>query len=265
MYDIHSHVLPGLDDGAKTLEDAVELCRMAAADGVRAIVATPHIREGVWPNRRERILPALEELRQELTRRSVAIEVLLGAEIYFSSEVYAAIGEGAFPTYGDGRRYFLLELPNYFILRQAQRLVFDFRTAGLTPVLAHPERNPQLMGNLLGLEELVRMGALVQVTAMSVTGRFGRAARRAAETLLERGLVHVVASDGHHPSLRPTLLRAAYDRIAARHGEQRARRLLVDNPRAIVEGGEVEGGLLEPAPPGALRRLLARVLGAPAG
>src|SRR5262249_1323592 len=157
-----SHVLPGIDDGAKTLEDSVELCRISAAEGVQAIVATPHIREGRWPNRRSTIATRVDELNAELGKREVPIEVVLGAEVYFPCGIPEAVSEGEFPTYADGRRYLLLELSNHFIPRQVQNVVFELCRAGVTPVIAHPERNPTLMGQLEILEDLVRMGGLTQ-------------------------------------------------------------------------------------------------------
>jgi protein-tyrosine phosphatase len=263
MYDIHSHVLPEIDDGARSLADSIELCRRAAAEGTRAIVATPHIREGVWPNRRDRIAERVEDLREELKKAQVDIDLVLGAEVFLCSDIVDGLGEGAFPTYAEARRYFLFELPSHFILRQVQQLVFEFRTRGLTPVIAHPERNPMLMSSLEALEELTRMGALLQLTAASITGRFGRAARRSAATLIERGLAHAVASDGHHPQYRPTGMRQAYALVAERYGATTAELLLVENPRRIIAGEEAEGGVLSlagPRPRG-LRSLLSRLLG----
>lgn len=259
MIDLHSHILPGIDDGARTLEDSVELCRAAARDGVTTIVATPHIREGRWDNRRSGIASRVDELRAELARRGVPLEVVLGAEVYFACGVLEALQEGAFPTYADGRRYFLFELPNHFIARQVQDLIFECRTAGITPVVAHPERNPQLMASPELLEEVARMGVLFQVTAMSVTGRFGREARKGADQLLARGLVHVVASDAHNASSRPAVLSEAYARVASTWGEERARELFVANPARVLAGEEVDTTLPPPPRAGGLRALFARV------
>jgi protein-tyrosine phosphatase len=244
MYDIHSHVLPGIDDGAKTMAESLELVRLAHADGVRTIVATPHIREGRWQNNRGGISTRLEELRAEVAKAGIPVEVVLGAEVYFAYGIAQAIREGAFPTYADGRRYMLLELSSYAMPRQVQELVFELRTAGVTPVIAHPERNLQLMENLDQLEHLLRMGAVAQVTAMSVTGRFGREAKKAANLLFDRDMVHAVASDGHHPKSRPTLLAEAFKQVSARWGEARAREVFIENPRRIVAGED-----LEPRPP----------------
>jgi len=260
MYDIHSHILFGIDDGAKTVDDTVELCQIAEAEGVRAIVATPHIREGVWANDHARISARLDDVREELKKREVAVDVILGCEIYFNSDMIDGIRSGAFPTYADRNRYLLFELPHFFIMRQVQDVVFEFRTAGLTPVLAHPERNAQVMTHLDELRELVRMGTVLQVTAMSVTGKFGRRARKAAEILLDEGLAHVVASDAHHARYRPTRLKEAYMRVASRWGEPRAQALFVDNPKRVIEGLEVDTSVpLEP-PARGLTGLIRRVL-----
>lgn len=260
MFDIHSHVLFEIDDGAKSVDEAVELCRMAHQEGTKAIVATPHIRESVWPNNRARIEQRLSDLRSELERREVPIEVVLGCEVYFDSAMVDAVRGGAYPTYADRQRYVLFELPTHFVMRQVQEVVFEFRTAGVTPVLAHPERNSQVMRDLDAVRNLVRMGTVLQITAMSVTGHFGRQARRGAELLLDEELAQVVASDAHSPRFRSTRLRAAYDRVARRWGRARAEALFVENPRRVVAGEEIEAPPREPRRPGLLQRL-GRMLG----
>ena len=255
MFDIHSHVLFEIDDGAKSLDEAVELCRMAHEDGTQAIVATPHIRESVWPNNRARIEQRLADLRGELARRAVPVEVVLGCEVYFDAAMVEAVRSGAYPTYADRQRHVLFELPTHFVMRQVQEVVFELRTSGITPVLAHPERNAQVMKDMDAVRDLVRMGTVLQLTAMSVTGHFGRQAKRAADLLLDEELAQVVASDAHSPRFRSTRLRAAYDRVARRWGQERAETLFVSNPRRVVAGEEIDVPPREPRRPGFFQRL----------
>lgn len=247
MHDIHSHVLFDIDDGAKQLDMSIELLRSAAEDGTRRIVATPHIRDELWPNRRPGIVARLEEVRAEVRRQRLDIEVVLGAELYFSSELFAGVRSGEFPTYADRRRYVLFELSRNFVARQVQDTVFRLQGAGIVPVLAHPERNQRLMAQPELVAELVGQGTVMQLTAMSITGRFGRSAKKAADELLRRGLAHVVASDAHRPDKRPALLGEARASIARDYGEARAQTLFVDNPRRIIDGEEVD--VAAPAPP----------------
>jgi protein-tyrosine phosphatase len=262
VYDLHSHILAGLDDGVGTVQESVEFARIACEDGIRVMVATPHIREGRYPNTVPEIESALQSLRQVLAEQGVELRLEAGAEIFLSADLAERVIAGELPTYAGGR-YLLLELPEFFMPRQLEDTVFRMRAAGYTAVIAHPERNAHLMGHPEWADELVRIGALMQVTAMSVTGRFGREAGRSARRLLDKGLVHVVASDAHNTGSRPPRLSEARDFIADRYGPDRAQALFVDNPERILAGLEVSTELaqdVQRTQPG-LRGLLARLFG----
>jgi len=235
MIDLHCHILPEVDDGARTFEEAVEMCRLAAADGCTAMVATPHQRRGEWWNTdRERLATAAARLQSALAGE---IQVLLGGEIRVDSELLHDLD--LLPPHGGilplaGSRYLLLELSPAGSLREAEEVVHELSVAGWRPVLAHPEFIPWLASDLGTVAHLVGLGAATQVTAMSVTGDFGRRPQHDAWALIEAGLVHFVASDSHRVDWRPPGLRRAFDTIAARWGEPQANRLLVDNPGAVV-------------------------------
>lgn len=242
MIDLHCHVLPGIDDGAKTLEEAVEMCRIAAADGCRAMVATPHQRRGAWWNTDRAALAQLRGSLQEAV--GPALQVLPGAEIHVDSQLLAEIerlgcvpvdgaGTGVLPLAGS--RYLLLEFDGDDLPEEAEDLVHELVVAGWRPIVAHPEFVPWMAASQESVARLVSLGALAQVTAMSVTGDFGRRAQADAHRLIDAGLVHFVASDSHGPRRRPPGLKRAYDTVAGRWGEQAARLLFVDQPRAVVE------------------------------
>lgn len=233
MIDLHCHILPGVDDGPQSLEEAVGMCRMAADDGCEAMVATPHQRRGDWWNTdRERLAALAEELQNAV---GPGLRVLLGAEVHVDSELLAEVekGDGILPLAGS--RYLLIEFGARGTPAESVHLVHELAVAGWWPVIAHPELIPWLAPDRDLVALLVARGALTQVTAMSLTGDFGRRPQNDAVALLEAGLVHFVASDSHGVRRRPPGLRRAYRTIADRWGEETARRLTADNPRAVVE------------------------------
>jgi len=236
MIDLHCHILPGVDDGARSFAEAVAMCRLAADDGCEAMVATPHQRRGEWWNADRGQLAALADQLQ--TQVGPGFRVHLGGEIHVDSEVLDEIeklpaGGGVLPLAGS--RYLLIEFAVAGTETEAVDLIHELAVAGWRPIVAHPEFIPWLAPDRELVARLVALGALTQVTAMSVTGDFGRRPQSDTWALLDAGLVHFLASDSHDTRRRPPGLRRAYDLIAGRWGEQTARRLAADNPRAVVE------------------------------
>lgn len=235
MIDLHCHILPGIDDGAKSLEEAVEMCRMAAADGCRAMIATPHQRRGSWWNAdRESVVGLARDLQAAL---GPELRVLVGGEVHVDSELLAEVERlpgGGILTLA-GSRYLLIEFDSQGRAGDAIHLVHEMVVAGWRPIVAHPEFIPWLAGDVDLVRRLVALGALTQVTAMSVTGDFGRGPMAETHSLIDEGLVHFVASDCHGVQRRPPGLRRAYQTIAGRWGIDVAKRLLSDNPRAVVQ------------------------------
>lgn len=235
MIDLHCHILPGVDDGAQSLDEAVAMCRLAAADGCTAMVATPHQRRGAWWNDDTEGLRAQAGALQEAV--GSGLQVLLGGEVHAHPGVLDEIAQlpaGGLLTLA-GSRYLLLELGPYQSSHLAADLAHEIVIAGWRPVIAHPELIPWLAPDLGAVERLVALGAAVQVTAMSVTGDFGRRPQQDAMRLLDAGLVHFVASDSHGPHRRPPGLSRAFRAIALQWGEETAVRLTEDNPRAVIE------------------------------
>jgi protein-tyrosine phosphatase len=236
MIDLHCHLLPGVDDGAQSLAEAIAMCRMAAADGCEAMVATPHQRRGEWWNADTGHLAGLAGQLQEAV--GPGFRVFLGGEIHVDAELLEEVeklpdGGGVLPLAGS--RYLLIEFGPSGTPAESVHLIHELAVAGWRPVIAHPEFIPWLAPDLDLLALLVSRGALTQVTAMSLTGDFGRRPQSDAVALLEAGLVHFVASDSHGVRRRPPGLARAYRTIADRWGEEAARRLTTDNPRAVVE------------------------------
>jgi len=234
MIDLHCHILPGVDDGAQSLEEAAAMCRLAARDGCEAMVATPHQRRGEWWNSDREGLCALAGELQDAV--GPGFRVYLGGEVHVDSALLAEVEKqpagGVLPLAGS--RYLLLELDSQGTATEAIHLVHELTVAGWYPILAHPEFIPWLATDPELVERLVALGATTQVTAMSVTGDFGRRPQNDVFSLLDAGLVHFVASDSHGVRRRPPGLKRACDLIAARWGRDVAWRLVDDNPRAVV-------------------------------
>jgi protein-tyrosine phosphatase len=230
LIDLHSHVLPGIDDGADDLDEAVAICEAAAADGIEVIAGTPHVRHD-YPTTPERMEAALAELQAAVGER---IRVVSGGELDLDelgrpAEELARFGLG-------GSRALLVETPYVgWPLDLAERL-FALQVAGFATVLAHPERNRDVQARPELLEPIVAGGTLVQLTAASVDGRLGRASRACSVALLERGHAHLVASDAHAPDVRAVGLSGAVEAIG---DPELARWLTVGVPRAILDGAPI--------------------------
>ena len=243
MIDLHCHVLPGLDDGPATLAESREIGSRAAADGVTALAATPHVRED-YPTRASAMEAGVEAVRADFAAHGIPVEVLHGGEIALDVVPRLPRDELVRFSLGQTGRYLLVEFPYLAWPLGLEHAVAELRRSGLTPVLAHPERNGEVMREPARLEPAVRAGALVQLTAGSLEGRFGGAARSAAELLLELRLAHLLASDAHAPSLRDGRLAAAAEGLA---DDRLATYLTEEAPAAVVAGEPV------PDPPAAAR------------
>jgi protein-tyrosine phosphatase len=247
MIDLHAHILPGLDDGAKNMDEALEMCRMAQADGIHTIVATPHYRIGLYENSQANILPALEGLQQALHREGISIRLLPGVDIFIHPEVIPFLEQN--PLLLIGGRYALMELPNQSIPPHLPDFFFKMRLKGYIPIITHPERNGVVQGNPEILEELVKGGALLQATAMSLTGEFGVSARETATRLIRSGLVQSIATDAHSPHRRPPVLSKARRILEEMIRPDQASVVMDQIPEKILRGELVEGKQITESPP----------------
>ena len=236
MIDTHHHCLPGVDDGPKTLEDAVAQVRAAFEEGIRTIVATPHCRHPQYDVPPDAARTAHAALAAAVAAAGIGVELLLGHEVHWSEGLAGGLKSGELLRLGGNQRWFLLELPSSHVPLGLEKLIFDLHIAGQYPVLAHPERNVELAGDTKRVETLRNQGVPMQVTAMSLTGEFGGRAQKAAERWLKAGLVDLLATDAHGTARRPPKMRAAVERAAKFVGPAAAERLVVDNPRRILRG-----------------------------
>jgi protein-tyrosine phosphatase len=234
LIDIHCHLLPGIDDGSKHWEATLQMCRMAAQDGVSHIVATPHANYEFDYDRGHCL-----ELIQELRVRVPEMNFSLGCELHFHYENISAALDNPERYAFEGTRYILVELSEYSSFNVRDSL-YHMRLKGLIPIVAHPERNVLLANDLRLVEELVDLGCLMQLTANSLTGFWGRNCQKVSESMLKKNLVHFIASDAHSLRSRPPLLSAARDAAANLIGAGAADELVSANPAAAVNGREME-------------------------
>jgi protein-tyrosine phosphatase len=238
MIDLHCHLLHGIDDGPSTLEESLALCRLAVADGITRAIVTPHIHPGRWENNRTSIYAACNSLQHTLDDHEIPLQLGFAAEVRLTDRIPEQVARDDIPFYGevDGYQVMLLEFPHGHIIPGSHKLAQWLLDRGIRPMIAHPERNRQIMKNISQLQPFIDSGCWLQVTAGSVIGHFGARSQSIAHQLLENDAVMVLASDGHNASARPPALRQAFDSIAAQYGGERARRLMLDTPVAIVAG-----------------------------
>lgn len=261
MIDVHSHILPGIDDGTTENDEALAICRMARDLGTEIIVATPHHKPGSYENPRERILDRLEDLQKRVDAAGIALKLVPGCEIFVDSGLSEKIAAGDVLTYGDARRHILLEFSFQQYPINVDDMIFRLRLGGITPVIAHPERIRYFQEDTDRLEVLIRMGALSQVTASSLTGRFGSRVREISEQMIRRRCVHFLASDCHNLHGRQPGMESGYKKLVAIVGEDEARKMVHDNPAALIEGREVHAGEPQPAAEGGRRGGFRSLLG----
>lgn len=248
MIDIHSHILPGLDDGSPDMEVSVAMVRMAAESGTTDMVASPH------SDLQFSFDPAVTEAGiAELAEASGnAVRIHYGCDFHVHYEnIQDALAWPAKYTIGH-KNYLLVELPELLALKTVDEALSRLWSKGVTPILTHPERNSILQQRLDQVQAWASAGYLVQVTAQSLLGEFGRRARAASLEMLKRGLVHIVASDGHDCKARPPRLDIARAWVGKEYGEPLAERLFTVNPGAVIRGEDLPA--VEEAPAGERRK-----------
>ena len=239
MIDIHTHILPSLDDGPKTIEESIELCKIAANDGIKTIVATPHSKDGVYEAKSDDTLRKVKELNLKLEEIQLDLEILPGAEVHINERLVEYIKNGEVLTINNGRKFLLLEVPFFFVPPTTDKLISNLRSIGIVSIISHAERITKFQKTPKILDQLVKSGTLIQITAQSLTGDFGSRERKCAEWLLKHEMVHFIASDVHSLTGRPPILSKALERAAKIIGEQKARALVSHNPEQIINGLDI--------------------------
>lgn len=233
MIDVHCHLLPGIDDGARDLEMALEMARIAQADGITHIVCTPHIYPGMYDNDAQGIRQAVAELQSRLDEAGIGLRLSAGADAHLTPDLGADIAAGRVPTLA-ASRYLLLEPPHHVAPPRFEETVFALMAGGLVPVITHPERLTWVETHHDVFVRLAERGCWMQITAGALTGRFGRRVSYWADRFVCEGRAHILATDAHHPTRRPPLLeeaRAAAERLI---GADEAAHLVRTRPAMIL-------------------------------
>ncbi len=239
MIDLHAHVLPGFDDGPAALEESLAMLRQAAAQGLTAVTACPHIMKGSYDHTRESIAAAVAELNAAAQAEQIPVTVYPGGENYLDFDLVEAAKAGTAATLGAGK-YLLLEFPALGLPQGMDSIIFDLQISGYHPVLAHPERNVDIINQPSLLYEMVYKGVLVQQNAGSLLGYFGGAVQKVAKLFLQHNLVHVVASDAHDSRQRDFKQQAWVTAATPLIGADNVAQLTRAVPAAILRGAEVE-------------------------
>jgi protein-tyrosine phosphatase len=237
MIDIHCHILPGVDDGAKDLAESLEMAKTAVNQGITTIIATPHHLNNAYENRKPQILQQATELNKALDSANIPLTILPGQEIRIYGEILEDYHkQEILPLVGSN--YLLIELPSGHVPRYTEKMLYDLQLQGFIPIIAHPERNREINQHPEILYQLVKKGALTQVTAASICGAFGKKIKTFSQQLIESNLTHFIASDAHNLSNRRFLLAEAYAEIEVRYGNDMVY-LFKENGELLVSGKSV--------------------------
>ncbi|WP_138754958.1 tyrosine-protein phosphatase [Paenibacillus sinopodophylli] len=219
MIDIHTHILPGLDDGAADWNDTLNMARAAVSEGITTIIATPHHANGTYMNTAQDVAEHTHTINEKLIAAGVPVTIRTGQEIRVHDDLLDAWSRNELLPLA-GSNYVLIEMPASRIPKSMIELIHELTILRLKPIIAHPERNAEVVQHPQRLAELIEAGAYAQVTSHSLLGGFGKRIEQSAWSLLKAGHIHIVSSDAHHIVRRGFRLREAYDAIERRMGEQ---------------------------------------------
>lgn len=237
LIDIHSHILPGIDDGAKTEAESIAMAQAAIKEGIDTIIATPHHRNNAYDNYKQDIVTNVSILNELLEEENIPLQVVAGQEVRMYGELLEDYAKGEIQTLAD-TKYLLVEFPTREVPQYAEQLLYDIQLSGLRPIIAHPERNMELLENHGRMYELIRNGALAQVTAGSILGKFGKDVQEFTEQLIKANLVHFIASDAHNTKTRGFGLVDAFDVINEQYGIDMYY-MLLENSQLLIDDANI--------------------------
>lgn len=242
MIDIHAHILPDIDDGAKNENESLAMAKIAVLDGITKIIATPHVIAGLYENQKPDIIQLVKDLNALLALENIPLEILPGAEYRLEPELPDKLQKGELLTLGNSANYLLVELPDTFVPEYTEAVLYQIQLQGVIPIIAHPERNSVLAQNPVSLKQFIDKGMKAQVTTGSITGNFGSRAQKAGLYFIKQGLIHLAASDAHRSKGRTPELRHCSIAIKERFGEETRDLLFYENPARVINSQ----GLISP-------------------
>lgn len=234
LHDIHCHILSYTDDGAKDAEESIKMAASASANGVQSIIATPHYIEGLKYNNALTNQIALEELNKELIKRGIRINILLGNEVFITQNIFELIQAKEITTLNKSR-YVLVELPRTYIPIFTKELIQELGSKGITPIIAHPERNLNIIDDVNILHCFIQYGALAQLNLSSIQGRYGNEVRDTARKLLKNDMIHFIAGDAHsNRGIMPNRIKIS-KLISNAISANQLDKLLYENPLKVID------------------------------
>lgn len=234
MIDLHSHILPGIDDGAADVAVSLEMARMFVADGVTDLACTPHILPGLYLNTGPQIRVAVQALQAEIDEAGIPLRLTTGADVHMVPDLVTGLRSGRLLSLADSR-YVLVEPPHHVPPQKFEDFFFNILVSGYVPILTHPERLTWVGSHYEAIQRMARSGVWMQITAGSLTGAFGKTAQNLAERMLKDGCVHILATDAHDTVRRKPSLSRGRDLAAKFVGSAEAENLVVTRPRGILD------------------------------
>lgn len=238
MFDLHTHILPALDDGAHDMEETLAMLKLAAKSGTTDLVATPHVIEGVWLPSWEEIVAKTKQVAELARQHNLTITIYPGAEVAMGMDILDKLRSPG-PYCLNGSKYLLVELPSREIPAYADEFFFTLQARGIMPVLAHPERHPLLCSQPELLYDWLDKGLLLQVNAGSLTGQMGKKVMANAEMLLNCNMIHVLGSDAHSLASRRPLLESAAKKMTVLAGAEQVQQITLDYPKKILANQDI--------------------------
>lgn len=222
MIDLHCHILAGVDDGAKRMDESIAMAKMAVEEGITHILATPHHMNRNWMNDKQKVMPLVKELQAELDRQKIDLTIFPGQEVRLYGDILKDMENNKILFVDEQKQYVLIEFPTETVPTYAERLFYELQNHGKTPIIVHPERNHEILKHPNRLKNLVDKGALAQLTAASYTGGFGSKIQKLSKQLIEADLVHFIASDAHNVTNRAFHMQEAYSKLSEEYGSSKA-------------------------------------------
>lgn len=234
LIDLHCHILPGIDDGAPDLDLSLAMARRAVADGITVTACTPHIMPGYYDNTGPGIRKHVKALQTALAENDIPLTLTTGADVHLVTDLVAGLKSGRILSLADSR-YFLFEPPHNVAPPRMMESIYDVMSAGYVPIITHPERLRWIEEQYDVMGQAVHNGAWIQLTAASVTGKFGKRAQYWSERMLDEGLVHILATDAHNMRTRSPILSEAVEVVCKRLGESAALDMVFARPQAVLD------------------------------
>lgn len=238
MIDIHTHILPGIDDGSRNIKESIDILKELISQGVKEIIATPHIISGVYDNTRKIIDEKIEELNSEITTYKLPIRIHKGAELYCEPNLIEKTKREDLSLAGS--KYILIESDMQRFPDNFENILYQFQIAGYTPILAHAERFAPFINDFNYLLDIINRGILVQINSGSLFGDYGNNVQKLAHKILQTGCAHFIASDVHGLNKRPIMLKEAYQFLSENFNENLPKLLMNENPKRLIQNKEIE-------------------------